>query len=201
MPDPLFTHTDSRHCELRITPDHAVIHASVIDSDGVFEAVHVPRDKAAELARAVLVAAGDTEGTDESALVSDARHERDAARAEASELRRALRSALSSPDEGGVHTTLSHMRKLAGLDEPSAPCPVCGLAPADQELGPDDKCRHAPATRLGKPTDPEVERLRAKLAQVQQERDAARTHVAAYEQAASERPASRFYIDPYENEY
>lgn len=59
----------------------------------------------------------------ESARVSAARYGRDearqdlsAARMECEELRRALRSALSSPDTPGVHTTLSHMRRLAGLD-------------------------------------------------------------------------------------
>ncbi|WP_435109955.1 hypothetical protein [Nocardiopsis synnemataformans] len=39
------------------------------------------------------------------------------AEGERDELRRALRSALSSPDTPGVHTTLAHMQRLAGLDD------------------------------------------------------------------------------------
>ena len=30
------------------------------------------------------------------------------------------------------------------------PCPTCGLQPADQETGPDGRCRHTRATRVGK---------------------------------------------------
>lgn len=37
--------------------------------------------------------------------------------------------------------------------EPSVPCDTCGRAPDEQETGPDGRCRHTPATRLGRPRD------------------------------------------------
>ncbi len=32
-------------------------------------------------------------------------------------------------------------------------CPTCGLKPADQEYGPDGRCRHSRATRPGRRRD------------------------------------------------
>lgn len=32
-------------------------------------------------------------------------------------------------------------------------CPTCGLEPADQEYGPNGRCRHSRATRGGRPLD------------------------------------------------
>lgn len=40
---------------------------------------------------------------------------------------------------------------LARMPGRNDPCAVCNLAPEDQETGPDGRCRHLPATRLGRP--------------------------------------------------